>query len=138
MWTSLVPCLLNFALVWDPVIVYSFTKTQLYSDSTSKLFLLGCLVAWIYFTKLIKLMGYFKDHPVDFLLFFFPLPAYHLFAYFHSLVKFWTVLTFWDCTWSGRPIASTTQGQDEQNAGADDGHEPAGVDMDTVDITKLD
>jgi cellulose synthase/poly-beta-1,6-N-acetylglucosamine synthase-like glycosyltransferase len=111
-WTSLIPCLFNFALLWDAGIVYAFSETKLCSESPRKLALLACLGAWIYFAKLVKLVGYFKDHPLDFFLFFWPLPAYHLFAYFHSFLKLWTYITFWDCGWSGRSF-EVTESKDE-------------------------
>ena len=28
--------------------------------------------------------------------------AYHAFAYFHSFLKLWAALTFWDHSWTGR------------------------------------
>jgi hypothetical protein len=40
---------------------------------------------------------------MDFLLYF-VIPAYPLFAYAHSILKFYTAFTFWDLTWSGRKL----------------------------------
>lgn len=109
--------LFNFALVWDTAIVYTFTKTEVCTESPNKATLLGLLIAWIYFAKLVKVIGYFRNQPLDFLLYFFPIPVYHIFAYFHSLLKLWTAITFWDCTWSGRSAESTEQGSENLSNG---------------------
>lgn len=109
-WISYIAPLTNFALVWDIAIVYTFTKTEVYTESPNKATLLGLLIGWVYFAKLVKVVGYFKGQPLDFLLYFFPIPVYHIFAYFHSILKLWTALTFWDCAWSGRSAESTEQG----------------------------
>jgi hypothetical protein len=42
-------------------------------------------------------------YPVDFLLYF-VIPAYPMFAYWHSLLKIFTAFTFWDLAWSGRKL----------------------------------
>jgi cellulose synthase/poly-beta-1,6-N-acetylglucosamine synthase-like glycosyltransferase len=93
-WTAYIPQLFNLALLWDSGMVYAFTQSGFYSDSEHLTLLLMCLLCWIYFTKSVKLLGYFWNHPLDFFLFFFPIPAYHFFAYFHSLRKLWAALTF--------------------------------------------
>ncbi|KAG7293689.1 hypothetical protein NEMBOFW57_003745 [Staphylotrichum longicolle] len=109
-WTSQPYCvyavyltsLTNFAAITDPLLVYLFTHSSLFTHAsarTSKLALAG-LVGWILFTKTIKVFDYFRRHPQDIYLF----PAYVAFAYFHSLIKLWALLTFWDCTWSGRRL----------------------------------
>ncbi|KAK4152675.1 glycosyltransferase [Chaetomidium leptoderma] len=88
--------LTNFAAVTDPLLVYLFTHS---SACTSHLALAG-LVCWILFTKIVKVFDYFRRHPQDIFLF----PLYLVFGYFHSLIKLWALLTFWDCTWSGRRL----------------------------------
>lgn len=50
---------------------------------------------------MVKVVDYFRRHPQDVVLF----PVYLLFGYFHSLIKIWALLTFWDCAWSGRNLA---------------------------------
>lgn len=99
-WTTLIPSLFNGALVWDASMMYALTRTQMYDRHSTATLL--CFGIWIYLTKLVKLAGYFKLHPADFLLFFFPVPAYPLFAYFHTFLKLWAAITFWDGTWAGR------------------------------------
>ncbi len=88
--------LTNFAAVTDPLLIYLFTRCPAYNAP----FTLAGLVCWILFTKIVKVFDYFRRHPQDIPLF----PAYLGFAYFHSLIKLWTLLTFWDCTWSGRQL----------------------------------
>jgi len=109
-WTSQPYCvyavyltsLTNFAAVVDPLLVYLFTHSTRFtqfSAHTSQLALAG-LVCWILFTKIVKVFDYFRRHPQDIPLF----PAYLAFAYFHSLIKLWALLTFWVCNWSGRRL----------------------------------
>ncbi|GAB1309839.1 Capsule polysaccharide synthase Cps1 [Madurella fahalii] len=88
--------LTNFAIVVDPLLIYLFTNSRAYVSFWS----LGWLASWILFTKITKVFAYFWRHPQDLWLF----PAYLLFAYFHSFIKFWALLTFWNCEWSGREL----------------------------------
>ncbi|KAI1116118.1 HAD-like domain-containing protein [Nemania sp. NC0429] len=114
-WTTFIPSLSNLAVFWDAGIVYSFMKSKLYleSNSSSKLLLGLCL--WIYFAKSIKLMGYFRHHPRDFFLFFFPIPAYHLFAWCHSFIKLYAAATFYKTNWAGRKLNNPTLPDARQN-----------------------
>ncbi|KND86744.1 hypothetical protein TOPH_08624 [Tolypocladium ophioglossoides CBS 100239] len=108
-WTAFVPSLCNFALLWDVCLIRSFTQTRLYTDSNHKGVLLGCLCGWIYLRKLVKLLDYFWSFPKDLILFFFPIPEYPAFAYFHSLLKPWAALTFWDGSWAGRDLSAAEE-----------------------------
>lgn len=58
------------------------------------------MVVWIVCSKIVKLITYFHRERRD-LLFF---PLYIVFAYYHSLIKLWALLTFWDVAWSGRNL----------------------------------
>jgi hypothetical protein len=102
--TTYIPSLINLALFWDIWIVYTASQTRFYSEQ--QMIFLSLLLSWIYFIKLVKLMEYFRRHPTDFFLFFFPFPAYHIFAYFHSLLKLWAALTFWNHSWTGRNLGA--------------------------------
>lgn len=95
-WLAFVPPLLSLSLLLDVAILFEFTKTKLYSWHA-----LICLGVCIYFLKAVKLLSHFREHPVDFVLFFFPIPAYHMWAYFHSLVSIYSFLTFWNQNWEG-------------------------------------
>lgn len=105
-WTTFIPSLSNLAFFWDTGIVYAFTKSKWYLEANSSSKLLFCLWLWIYFAKSIKLMGYFRQHPRDFLLFFFPIPAYHLFAWSHSFIKLYAAATFYNTSWVGRKLGN--------------------------------
>jgi hypothetical protein len=90
--------------MFDPALVYLFTKTQLYRGcswwSPMPLLNLSILLCWIMLTKVAKVYPYYARHPEDIPLF----PYYVLFAYFHSFLKAWAMITFWDCSWSGRNL----------------------------------
>ncbi|KAI1157369.1 nucleotide-diphospho-sugar transferase [Nemania serpens] len=101
-WTTFIPSLLNLALFWDFGMVFVLTKSTFYLQSSCRQELLFSLWLWIYFAKSVKLMGYFYHHPQDFVLFFFPIPAYHLFAWFHSFIKLYAAATFYNTSWTGR------------------------------------
>lgn len=88
----------NFALLVDPLLVYLCCLTEYVSDSNWNNMWL--LVTWILCSKMVKLITYFWREPRD-LLFF---PFYVLFAYYHSLIKLWSLLTFWNVAWSGREL----------------------------------
>ncbi|KAK4135951.1 glycosyltransferase family 2 protein [Trichocladium antarcticum] len=88
--------LTNFAAVTDPLLIYLLTHSSACSSPST----VAYLVSWIFVSKLIKIFPYFLAHPQDVWLF----PVYSGFAYFHSLIKLWALLTFWDCSWSGRRL----------------------------------
>jgi cellulose synthase/poly-beta-1,6-N-acetylglucosamine synthase-like glycosyltransferase len=87
----------NFALLYDPALVYTFSKTTWRHQ-------IGFtpLCTWILLTKLVKLTPYFLRYPRDLMF----LPAYYAFAYFHSFIKLYAFLTFWNTTWEGRNLTS--------------------------------
>jgi cellulose synthase/poly-beta-1,6-N-acetylglucosamine synthase-like glycosyltransferase len=102
-WTTLFPWMYNAALFWDALAVYTLTQTNLYAQSTHRAIMLCSLVAFIWISKLVKTIPWFWAYPADFLLYF-VIPAYPLFAYWHSLLKVYTAFTFWDLAWSGRKL----------------------------------
>jgi hypothetical protein len=106
-WTTYIPSLFNLALFWDAGMLYALTKTNLYSESRNPMLFLLCFGGWIYLTKLVKLIPYFWRYPTDFFLFFFPIPAYPLFAYCHSILKLWASITFWNHSWTGRNLGAS-------------------------------
>ncbi|KUL81669.1 hypothetical protein ZTR_11129 [Talaromyces verruculosus] len=86
----------NFALVYDPILVFTFSKTTWRHQSG-----LLPIYTWIILSKLVKLTSYFLRHPRDLIF----LPAYYVFVYLvYSLTKLFALLTFWDTTWSGRDL----------------------------------
>lgn len=92
--------LTNFALVFDGLLLRLLARTPWYAAAPRRS--VAALAAWILLTKLVKLVPYFARNPRH-LVFF---PCYVLFAYFHSLLKLWSLLTFWDISWSGRKIVT--------------------------------
>lgn len=102
-WTTHFPWMYNAALVWDSLAVYTLTQTNVYAESSRRTAILGGLIMFIWTSKLVKTIPWFWAYPTDFLLYF-VIPAYPLFAYWHSLLKIWTAFTFWDLAWSGRKL----------------------------------
>ncbi len=114
-WTSfaaIITGILNFALVIDPLLVYLFIRSELYRDSDDRVLLLKWLIAWVLASKLVKLLPHFVDHPGDVVFF----PGYVVFSYFHSLLKFYALLTFWNCSWSGRKLDKLTTDENDEDA----------------------
>jgi cellulose synthase/poly-beta-1,6-N-acetylglucosamine synthase-like glycosyltransferase len=92
-WTSFV----NFALFYDGALAYTLLKSPLGTAANLKY-----LAAWIFCTKMVKLTPYFLREPQDLVM----LPGYFVFAYFHSLIKLYAGLTFWETNWGGRNLAA--------------------------------
>lgn len=121
----------NFALFYDPLLLYAFAQSGLSgyhkdspnpigygmdgaldygnagdnditSTSTSLVRSLLPLIFWIFFFKMVKPFAFFWRHPQDVLI----LWAYILFTYFHSFVKLNGLLTFYNAKWEGRNLAS--------------------------------
>ena len=65
-WITFNPSLVNFALLWDSVMVYIFIRTKFFLESGCPKTLLVCLGLWICFTKLVKPGDYYRRHPGDF------------------------------------------------------------------------
>lgn len=111
----------NFALFTDAALVYLIRQSL-----AARWWWL--VVLWIVFTKAVKVSAYFWQHPQDLWTF----PCYLLFAYFHSLIKLWALLTFWDCTWSGRDFTKINA----QARACDDSTLPPSDDTDTAPADK--
>ncbi|KAH6884510.1 glycosyltransferase like family 2-domain-containing protein [Thelonectria olida] len=87
--------LVNFALLWDAALIASLVKARGTSNMAS---------------KMVKIIPHFMRHPRDMGLVFYQIA----FAYVHSFIKLWALLTFWDCDWSGRNLDEVNRdGQDE-------------------------
>ncbi|OHE92609.1 glycosyltransferase family 2 [Colletotrichum orchidophilum] len=90
--------LFNFALLWDAALLVSFYLSWFTPGFFSRE--MGLLALWILWSKTIKLWPHILRHPSDL-----PLVICQiLFAYFHSIIKFWALVTFWDYTWLGRNL----------------------------------
>lgn len=94
--------MLNYALLWDPTMVY------LYIKAGSPFGPVIGFVAFVLATKTIKLLPHFIKYPSHILFF----PAYVLFAYYHSLIKAYSLITWYDGAWSGRKAEDIVGKQD--------------------------
>ena len=88
--------LVNFALFYDLAMVMVL-RTSVQGMNNGGL-AVWALVAWIMLSKVVKTAGWWRRHPEDLVF----LPATIAFGYFHSLIKLWALVTFWDASWSGR------------------------------------
>lgn len=61
---------------------------------------MSVMLIWIFVSKMVKIAPHFYDHPSDLRW----LPAYLAYAYWHSFVKLYCSLTFWNHSWGGRDL----------------------------------
>lgn len=106
--------LVSFAAIWDPLLVYTLTRTSFYlgGGPDRQGVLVGLMVSWILGTKMVKIVPHFINHPSDLVW----LPGYLAFAYWHSLIKLYCLLTFCDHTWNGRNLADLDSVMDQEKA----------------------
>ncbi|KAH7175242.1 nucleotide-diphospho-sugar transferase [Dactylonectria macrodidyma] len=101
--------IVNFALLWDALLIGALVKST--GTGFAELML---LLIWIFFTKMIKIIPNLCRDPSDFSL----VICQIAFAYIHSFIKLWALVTFWGCDSSGKNL-------DDVN----DGRELAGLDI---------
>lgn len=101
--------LLNFAIFWDSMLIASLAMSNLGG------FAIFLLVVWLVFTKTIKLIPHLRRHPKDIWL----MPFQIIFGYYHSVIKFWAMVTFWDCAWSGRSLDQLGEQGNTEEMGID-------------------
>jgi hypothetical protein len=116
-WTSFV----NFALFYDGALAYTLLRSPLGTADNLKY-----LAAWIFCTKMVKLTPYFLREPQDLVM----LPGYFVFAYFHSLIKLYAGLTFWETNWGGRNLSAINN---QPGGGNDDDDDADDSSDDSVD-----
>ena len=108
----------NFALFYDAALMYSlYYHTNFGGNSAT----LQVMAAWIFATKMVKLVPHFWNYPADLVM----IPGYILFAYYHSLLKLYALFTFYVTAWGGRNLAAFTNEDDidsetEQHCGTVD------------------
>lgn len=112
MYAIYVSQLVSFAAVWDPLLVWSMTRTSLYLGSGHKNVLVGVMVAWILASKMVKIAAHFVNHPSDIVW----LPGYIAFAYWHSFIKLYCLFTFFDHAWNGRNLDDLDSVMDREKA----------------------
>lgn len=88
---------INFALFYDAALLYSFHHSRYYHSFGGSV---KYLVVWILAGKTVRYIPHFVKEPQDLVF----LPGYYAFTYFHSLIKLYALLTFWDTNWSGRRL----------------------------------
>lgn len=92
---------LNFALFYDSALFYSLWLALDHSSNKPigvKTAMIA-LATWIFCSKLVKPFPHFWRNPGDLIY----LPGYIFFGYFHSLIKLYAMLTFYNTSWGGRP-----------------------------------
>jgi len=109
-WTSF----FNFALFYDAALVFTLTKST-FGNATA----LKCLAACIFASKLIKPFPYFWHRPQD-------LVFLSRCIYYHSLVKLYAGLRFWNASWGGQNLdivrGQTDDGNDNDSDSNDESH----------------
>ena len=91
----------NFALLWDSALILSLVQALEATHGVPGAWLsLALLLVWIIATKTVKIIPNLYRHPADLALLGFQIA----FAYVHSFYKLWALVTFWDCSWSGRKL----------------------------------
>jgi hypothetical protein len=86
--------ILNFAIIWDAALLFTLAMSRTHPVG------LWAFGMWLVVTKVVKIMPHLIRHPADFPL----VIAQIAFAYVHSFIKLWALVTFWDCDWSGRNL----------------------------------
>ncbi|KAK0631257.1 nucleotide-diphospho-sugar transferase [Immersiella caudata] len=87
----------NFALITDSLLIHLLRSSECFGTRG-----LVYLIGWIIVTKMVKVFPYYWKYPRDVWMF----PGYLAFAYAHSFIKFWAMLTWWDAHWSGRNLGA--------------------------------
>lgn len=75
--------IVHWAFLWDFLIIYTFLMCSQPWSSEKRKAGLAALLAWMFVSKFIKLIGHYVRYPVDFLL----LPVSIVFGYLHGLIK---------------------------------------------------
>ena len=97
----------NFAVLFDAALLYTLSQTTFWPATRTKLFIMAL---WIFATKMIKLIPHFCRYPKDLVL----MPHYIVHAYWHSFLKFWALITWWDISWAGRNLAAVEVGPNRE------------------------
>ncbi|KAL2368120.1 hypothetical protein RJ035_002610 [Blastomyces gilchristii] len=99
------------------LVVFCYYGTKEWSEE-SRMFALQSLVAWMFVSKFIKLLGHYIRYPVDFLL----LPVSILFGYFHGLIKLYAAFTLNVTTWGTRDGADASDAERMRKKPDDEEH----------------
>lgn len=124
----------QFSLFADATMVSTLTQTSWYRESSHSGLLLVLFVFFILLGKFVKLVPYLRRNPGDVKFF----PFYVIFAYFHSFLRLWALLTFWDCTWSGRNLNAVAHGPADGAGREGEVQDEAGVELIVMDNLRSD
>ncbi|OAX79113.1 hypothetical protein ACJ72_06566 [Emergomyces africanus] len=83
--------------ITEPLLIWICHKST-EADFVQHRLSLGLLLAFMAFTKFIKLVGHYWRHPWDLVL----SPVSILFGYFHGLIKIYSLFTLHKTTWGNR------------------------------------
>lgn len=98
-WTTyavLATSIVNYAMLYDPLLVYTLHKAIGGGPDSRTLLLL--LVVWILATKFVRPASHYWRHPGDLVY----APFIILFGYYHSWIKLHALMTCWDISWGTR------------------------------------
>ncbi|KAF2665584.1 hypothetical protein BT63DRAFT_442957 [Microthyrium microscopicum] len=90
--------LINFALVWDPMLLMLLYKAM--GNSPWTMYAMYAMGLWIFASKIAKPLPHFVRQPSDLKY----LPAMIIFSYYHSWIKLQAWRTKDSAVWIGRPI----------------------------------
>lgn len=96
--------IVNFAILWDAALILSLSMSENMHYAS-----IPTLLCWMIWTKMVKIMPQLLQNPKDFSL----VICQVVFGYVHSVIKFWALITFWDCGWSGRNLEEVRDEEQE-------------------------
>lgn len=89
----------NFALFYDATLMYTLYYHTSFGNNLNAV---CAMAAWIFASKMVKLVPHFLRHPADLIF----IPGYIAFAYYHSLIKLYALFTFYVTAWGGRNLTA--------------------------------
>ncbi|KAL6716708.1 hypothetical protein ACLMJK_006276 [Lecanora helva] len=111
--------LVSFALLYDAALLrtcYLALRQWHSEEPIMRFFGMLALIIWILGSKIVKTYGYFEERPDDLIY----LPACIVFGYFHSFIKLYALLTFWDVEWGSRPLEDEDMERVDEEQSFDD------------------
>ncbi|KKA31075.1 hypothetical protein TD95_004595 [Thielaviopsis punctulata] len=102
-WAVFVYTLFNFSAIIDITLITRLSYTTWYAaaDASMRKYMYLGLFLWIVSFKMQKLFVYYREHPRDIFMF----PFYLVWSWYHSLIKGYSMFTFFDVVWGGRDLS---------------------------------
>ncbi|TAQ83659.1 hypothetical protein B7494_g8014 [Chlorociboria aeruginascens] len=88
----------SLSFVFDPLIIWLCIQATASFPQVQQTYYLAALIAFMFSTKVVKLIGLFVREPLD--IFF--LPVSIMFGYFHGLIKLYALCTLRMTSWGSR------------------------------------